>query len=103
MRTCRSSCRCVRRALSFCSSISTLASLGANAAETDTSDATQTADRASLEKLAGALAACDPPAPHHLWVEQPEDVPTCLALAPNRREGKVKKALDKAGCRLWKG
>ena len=66
-------------------------------------DAAQTADRASLEKLAGALAACDPPVPHHLWVEQPEDVPTCLALAPNRREGKVKKALDKAGCRLWKG
>ena len=63
----------------------------------------QTADRASIERLAGALAALDPPAPHHLWVEQPEDVPTCLALAPNRREARVKKALDKTGCRLWKG
>lgn len=23
--------------------------------------------------------------PHYLWVEQPEDVPTCLAVAPNRK------------------
>lgn len=22
---------------------------------------------------------------HHLWIEQPEDVPTCIAVAPNRK------------------
>ena len=63
----------------------------------------QTADRASLEKLATLLDACDPPAPYHLWVEQPEDVPTCLALAPNRRGDRaVRRVLDKAGCRVWR-
>ncbi|EGN92753.1 hypothetical protein SERLA73DRAFT_79321 [Serpula lacrymans var. lacrymans S7.3] len=40
--------------------------------------------------------------PHHLWVEQPENIPTCLALAPNRREKPVRRALDKARCRLWR-
>ncbi|RPD57740.1 peptidyl-tRNA hydrolase II [Lentinus tigrinus ALCF2SS1-7] len=63
----------------------------------------QTTDQASIEKLAKLLDGCDPPVPYHLWVEQPENVPTCLALSPNRREPKVKKALDKSGCRLWKG
>ena len=63
----------------------------------------QTADQASIERLASLLAATDPPIPHHLWIEQPENVPTCLALAPNRRESKIKKALDKSGARLWKG
>jgi hypothetical protein len=56
-----------------------------------------------LEKLANTLKSADPPIPNHLWVEQPENVPTCLAVAPNRRDPKVKKALDKSGCRLWKG
>lgn len=56
----------------------------------------------SLEKLAKLLNAAEPPIAHHLWVEQPENVPTCLALAPNARDPKVKKALDKAGCRLWR-
>lgn len=37
-----------------------------------------------------------------MWIEQPEDVPTCIALAPNRRDNKTKKALDKSGARLWK-
>ncbi|KAI0764387.1 peptidyl-tRNA hydrolase II [Trametes elegans] len=63
----------------------------------------QTADRASIERLASLLSAADPPVPHHLWTEQPENVPTCLALAPNRRDSKIKKVLDKCGCRLWKG
>ncbi|EIW80297.1 peptidyl-tRNA hydrolase II [Coniophora puteana RWD-64-598 SS2] len=41
---------------------------------------------------------------HHLWVEQPENVPTCLALAPNRRDNKIKKALKKADAdKLWQG
>ncbi|KAH9889447.1 peptidyl-tRNA hydrolase II [Cubamyces lactineus] len=63
----------------------------------------QTNDQASIERLAGLLSTMDPPVPHHLWIEQPENVPTCLALAPNRRESRIKKALDKTGCRLWKG
>ncbi|KAH9855978.1 peptidyl-tRNA hydrolase II [Lenzites betulinus] len=61
----------------------------------------QTANQTSIERLASLLAASDPPVPHHLWVEQPENVPTCLALAPNRRENKIKKALDKTKCRLF--
>lgn len=55
-----------------------------------------------MTKLAALLAGSEPPVAHHLWVEQPEDEPTCLALAPNRKEKGVRKALDKAGCRLWK-
>ncbi|KAI0919020.1 hypothetical protein AcW1_003493 [Taiwanofungus camphoratus] len=62
----------------------------------------QTADRTSIERLSSLFSSSDPPIPHHLWVEHPEDVPTCLALAPNRRESRIKKALDKTGCRLWK-
>ncbi|KAG8919689.1 hypothetical protein FRC02_001448, partial [Tulasnella sp. 418] len=57
----------------------------------------------NLEKLAGLLSSATPdPVPFHLWIEQPENVPTCLALSPNRRDSRVKKALDKSGCRLWK-
>lgn len=56
-----------------------------------------------LEKLANTLKSSDPPIPHHLWIEQPENIPTCLAVGPNRRDPRVKKALDKSGCRLWKG
>lgn len=63
----------------------------------------QTADQTSIQKLAGLLSAADPAVPYHLWIEHPENVPTCLALAPNRRESKIKKALDKSGARLWKG
>lgn len=69
----------------------------------------QTATDATLQKLATTLSSSEPPVPFHLWIEQPENVPTCLALAPNRardgseRSKKVKKALDKCGCRLWKG
>jgi len=62
----------------------------------------QTSSLASLEKLATLLSSADPPILHHLWVEQPVNVPSCLALAPNRRDSKIKKALDKSGCRLWK-
>lgn len=63
----------------------------------------QTADRASIERLSAVLSSGTPPVPYHLWVEQPENTPTCLAVAPNRREPRVKKALDKSGCRMWKG
>ncbi|KAI0050824.1 peptidyl-tRNA hydrolase II [Auriscalpium vulgare] len=62
----------------------------------------QTPSSATLQKLASSLSGADPPVPYHLWIEQPENVPTCLALAPNRKEKPIKKALDKANCRLWK-
>ncbi|KII95616.1 hypothetical protein PLICRDRAFT_34536 [Plicaturopsis crispa FD-325 SS-3] len=63
----------------------------------------QTSDESSLRKLSMLLeASSSSPIPHHLWIEQPENVPTCIALSPNRREKPVRKALDKAGCRLWK-
>ncbi|KZV63637.1 hypothetical protein PENSPDRAFT_657152 [Peniophora sp. CONT] len=41
--------------------------------------------------------------PFHLWIEQPENEPSCLALAPSRRGDKaVRKVLDKAGARVWR-
>lgn len=78
----------------------------------------QTADLASLLKLSTLLSSEYPPGktsatigdalaqpliPHYLWIEQPENIPTCIALAPNRREKAVRRALDKCSCRLWKG
>ncbi|KAH7928701.1 peptidyl-tRNA hydrolase II [Leucogyrophana mollusca] len=62
----------------------------------------QTPDATSLLKLSTLLATPPSPIPHHLWTEQPEDVPTCIALAPNRREKPVRRALDKSSCRLWR-
>lgn len=32
---------------------------------------------------------------HYLWIEMPENVPTCLALAPNRKPPALKKVLNK--------
>ncbi|KAI0079253.1 peptidyl-tRNA hydrolase II [Panus rudis PR-1116 ss-1] len=63
----------------------------------------QTANQDSLQRLSDLLSSSSPPIPHHLWIEQPENIPTCIALAPNRRENRIKKALDKSGARLWKG
>lgn len=57
----------------------------------------------SLRKLSTLLTHATPPVPHHMWIEQPENVPTCIALAPNHRDSRIKKALDKSGSRLWKG
>ncbi|KAI9568864.1 peptidyl-tRNA hydrolase II [Boletus coccyginus] len=63
----------------------------------------QTPDVSTLEKLSSALSSAGPsPIPHHVWTEQPEDVPTCIALAPNKREKSIRKALDKSSCRLWR-
>lgn len=47
----------------------------------------QTPKNMSLRDLAARLAAETHEAmpPHYLWVEQPENVPTCLAIAPNRK------------------
>jgi len=78
----------------------------------------QTADLASLLKLSSLLSSppkltssnntagdspSEVPIPHYLWVEQPENIPTCIALAPNRRDKAIRRALDKCSCRLWKG
>ncbi|KZO95229.1 peptidyl-tRNA hydrolase II [Calocera viscosa TUFC12733] len=63
----------------------------------------QTPDADSLAKLSALLSNATPAIPHHMWLEQPENTPTCIALAPNRRESTIKKALDKAKCRLWQG
>jgi len=80
----------------------------------------QTADLASLLKLSSLLSSPSPPSssktpkatgdafsevpiPHYLWIEQPENIPTCIALAPNRREKAIRRALDKCCCRLWSG
>ncbi|KIJ65981.1 hypothetical protein HYDPIDRAFT_27190 [Hydnomerulius pinastri MD-312] len=62
----------------------------------------QTPDATTLVKLSTALSSADPSIPHHLWTEQPENVPTCIALAPNRKEKPIRKALDKSSCRLWR-
>ena len=37
---------------------------------------------------------------HYLWMEQPENVPTCLAVAPNRKPTALKKILR--SCTLLK-
>ncbi|KZP28504.1 peptidyl-tRNA hydrolase II [Athelia psychrophila] len=66
----------------------------------------ETTDVTSLLRLSSLLASeASPgfPVPHHLWIEQPENVPTCIAIAPNRKGNKIiRKALDKCKCRLWK-
>lgn len=47
----------------------------------------QTPKNVSLAELAAQLAAETHEAmpPHYLWLEQPENIPTCLAVAPNRK------------------
>ncbi|KAI0067659.1 peptidyl-tRNA hydrolase II [Artomyces pyxidatus] len=62
----------------------------------------QTPSLVTMEKLAALLSKADPPVPFHLWIEQPENTATCIALAPNRKEKVIKKALDKSSCRLWR-
>ncbi|KAF8841729.1 peptidyl-tRNA hydrolase II [Paxillus ammoniavirescens] len=63
----------------------------------------QTPDASALGKLSAALSSTDPsPIPHYLWTEQPENVPTCIAIAPNRKEKPIRRALDKSSCRLWR-
>ncbi|KAG9312185.1 peptidyl-tRNA hydrolase II [Chiua virens] len=63
----------------------------------------QTPDTTTLQKLSVLLSGAEPfPILHHIWTEQPENIPTCIALAPNRREKLIRKALDKSSCRLWR-
>ncbi|KAK0547197.1 hypothetical protein OC846_004952 [Tilletia horrida] len=37
---------------------------------------------------------------HHLWIEQPEGIPTAIALAPNRKPAALTKVLNK--CSLFR-
>ncbi|PWN23946.1 hypothetical protein BCV69DRAFT_296252 [Microstroma glucosiphilum] len=38
---------------------------------------------------------------HTMWIEQPDNIPTCIAIAPNRKPPALKKILNK--CALFKG
>ncbi|SHO75681.1 Hypothetical protein MSYG_0013 [Malassezia sympodialis ATCC 42132] len=51
----------------------------------------------SLTELAAQLAAetHDEMPPYYLWHEQPENIPTCLAVAPNRKPECLKAILNK--------
>ena len=52
----------------------------------------------SLTDLSSQLHAAesDPSMPpHYLWTEQPENVPTCLAMAPNRKPAVLTALLKK--------
>lgn len=63
----------------------------------------QTPTHDSLLRVSELLSALDPPVEHFVWVEMPEQEPTCVALAPNSRKKEVRKVLDKSGCKLWEG
>ncbi|GFZ46914.1 hypothetical protein JCM24511_04135 [Saitozyma sp. JCM 24511] len=56
----------------------------------------------ALRSLATKLDEMAPKIPYHLWIEQPENVPTALALVPNKRPKALKKAMDEAGCQLFR-
>lgn len=47
----------------------------------------QTPKNVPLKELASQLSAESDTSmpPHYLWIEQPENIPTCLAIAPNRK------------------
>lgn len=58
----------------------------------------QTPKNVSLEKLAAQLddaAAQAPLPPYHLWIEEPEHLATCLAVAPNRKPEALTHVLKK--------
>ncbi|WVR09724.1 hypothetical protein IAU60_006800 [Kwoniella sp. DSM 27419] len=51
-------------------------------------------DESTLKDIAMALDAMTNPIPYHIWIEQPENMPTALALIPNKRPKALKKILD---------
>ncbi|KAK1923978.1 peptidyl-tRNA hydrolase II domain-containing protein [Papiliotrema laurentii] len=59
-------------------------------------------DEAALKDLASKLDTLEPKIPYHLWIEQPENTPTALALMPNKRPKALKSLLEKSGCQLWR-
>lgn len=83
----------------------------------------QTKNLDSLQKLSAKLSAQEPPIQHYVvrlfhqpvrtlvlmrsllpaqWVEQPENVPTALAVVPNRVEQGVLALIKKSKCSSWK-
>ncbi|CDZ98836.1 Uncharacterized conserved protein [Phaffia rhodozyma] len=61
----------------------------------------QTTDMNTLQKTIDHLETTG--SKYFLWMEQPENYPTALAIVPNRKDNKaVSKALHKGGCVLWK-
>ncbi|WWD16986.1 hypothetical protein CI109_101422 [Kwoniella shandongensis] len=59
-------------------------------------------DGNALKTMAEKLDEMNNPIPYHLWVEQPENTPTALALIPNKRPKALKKIMDEVGCELFK-
>ncbi|KAJ9110751.1 hypothetical protein QFC20_002792 [Naganishia adeliensis] len=62
----------------------------------------QTPTEVTIRNLSEALSKTVPPIEHHLWIEEPENVPTALAIIPNKREKRLKKILDAHQVELWK-
>ncbi|GHJ86668.1 hypothetical protein NliqN6_3070 [Naganishia liquefaciens] len=62
----------------------------------------QTPDEETIRSLSNALTNATPPIEHHLWIEEPENEPTALAILPNKREKRLKKILDAHRVELWK-
>ncbi|WVN87739.1 uncharacterized protein L203_102934 [Cryptococcus depauperatus CBS 7841] len=61
----------------------------------------EVSDESALRGITERLDAMTNPIPYHLWIEQPEDTPTALALIPNKRPKRLKKIMDEAGCKLF--
>ncbi|ORX35593.1 peptidyl-tRNA hydrolase II domain-containing protein [Kockovaella imperatae] len=59
-------------------------------------------DVEALRGICAQLDQMDRKIPYHLWIEQPENTPTALALVPNNRPTALKRILDHHGCVLWK-
>ncbi|WWD03216.1 hypothetical protein V865_001267 [Kwoniella europaea PYCC6329] len=57
-------------------------------------------DESSLKEITTKIDNLSNPIPYHLWVEQPENTPTALALIPNKRPKQLKKILDEH-CKLF--
>ncbi|KAL0245471.1 hypothetical protein I308_104601 [Cryptococcus tetragattii IND107] len=59
-------------------------------------------DEAALKSLASKIDDMTNPVGYHLWIEQPENIATALALVPNKRPKGLKRAFDEVGCELFK-
>lgn len=58
----------------------------------------QTPKNTTLGALAAQLREAEksePLPPHYLWLEQPENIATCLAMAPNRKPEALTRILKK--------
>ncbi|WRT66687.1 uncharacterized protein IL334_003647 [Kwoniella shivajii] len=51
-------------------------------------------DEDALRMVASKIDQLNNPIPYHIWIEQPENTPTALALIPNKRTKQLKKILD---------